>query len=54
MGYGVPGNEMDLADVQIIEKPAKAPREKTGSTSAPKNYGVDISTLARLIEEGEV
>lgn len=32
MGYGVPGNEMELADLQIIEKPAKAPREKAGST----------------------
>ncbi|ELA01471.1 transposase TnpA, ISL3 family protein [Cupriavidus sp. HMR-1] len=54
MGYGIPDEAMEMADLQIIEKPVKAPRERAGSTQEPKIYGVDISTLARLIEEGEV
>ncbi|MCF2135025.1 MULTISPECIES: hypothetical protein [Burkholderiaceae] len=29
-------------------------RERAGSIHEPKNYGIDISTLARLIERGEI
>ncbi|KAA0088916.1 hypothetical protein C0Z19_00485 [Trinickia soli] len=42
------------ADLLVVDKPPKAARERTPSTHEPKNYTVDISALARLIEEGEI
>lgn len=56
MRHGVPDNAMGmaLADLLVVDEAAKPPRERTPSTHEPKNYGVDISTLARLIEEGEI
>lgn len=54
--HGVPDDAMGmgLADLLVADKPAKAPRERAGSTHEPKNYGVDISTLARLIEDEQI
>lgn len=54
LGYGVPDDAVAMADLIVVEPPEKKPREKSGSTGAPKNYGVDISTLAQLIETGEI
>jgi transposase len=56
MQHGVPADAMGMAltDMPVVERPAKPPRERTGSTQEPKNYGVDISTLAQLIESGEI
>ena len=45
---------MSLADLLVVDKPPKKSRARTASTQEPKNYGVDISTLARLIEEGKI
>ncbi|WP_420883040.1 transposase [Trinickia caryophylli] len=54
--HGVPDDAMGMGvvDLVVVEKPGKAPRERIASTHEPKNHGVDISTLARLIEEGEI
>lgn len=54
--HGVPDDVMgmDLVDMLAVEKHAKAPHGRTGSTDELKNFGVDISTLARLIESGEI
>ena len=56
MRHGLPDDAMGMAltDLLVVEKPPKLPRERAPSTHEPKNYGVDISTLARLIEEGEI
>ncbi|KGS73263.1 hypothetical protein X942_5804 [Burkholderia pseudomallei MSHR5596] len=40
--------------LETKRKHPKAPREQTPSTPEPKNHGVDRSTPARLIEEGEI
>ncbi len=54
--HGVPDDAAGtgLADLQVVDKPPRAPRERTPSTHEPKNYGVDISTLAQLIEWGQI
>ena len=54
--HGLPDDAvgMGLADMLVVDKPPKEPRARAASTHEPKNYGVDISTLARLIEDGQV
>ncbi len=54
--HGIPEDavDMSLADLLMVDKPPKEPRARGASTREPRNYGVDISTLARLIEEGEI
>ncbi|WP_257977821.1 hypothetical protein [Burkholderia gladioli] len=52
--YGFPGDAVAMTDLIVVEPPEKKRREKSGSTHAPKNYGVDISTRAQLIEEGQI
>lgn len=56
MRHGLPDDamRMSLTDLLVVDKPAKPPRERTPSTHEPRNYGVDISTLARLIEEEQI
>nr|WP_242431941.1 transposase [Burkholderia ambifaria] len=51
--HGIPDDAagMGLADMLVVDKPWKAPRARMASSHEPKNYGVDISTLARLIED---
>jgi hypothetical protein len=54
--HGLPDDTVDmgLADMLVVDEPPKKPRARAASTHEPKNYGVDISTLARLSEEGQV
>lgn len=53
--HGVPDDVIGMGLPELtVEKPARVPRERIASTHEPKIYGVDISTLARLIEEGKL
>lgn len=55
MGRVVPGNTWELMCNDFdMPKPPKPMMKHEASTQPEKNYGVDISTLARLIESGEL
>lgn len=62
MGYGLPGNSknFELCDSFARMTPKAAPKPKpyiqksTESEKPEKNYGADISTLVRMIENGEL
>ena len=62
MMYGLPGNfknfEIGESLARMVPKPAPEPKpyipKSTDSEKPEKNYGVDISTLIRMIENGEL
>lgn len=62
MVYGLPGNfknfEIGEPLARMVPKPAPEPKpyipKSTDSEKPEKNYGVDISTLIRMIENGEL
>jgi transposase len=62
MMYGLPGNfksfETGDSFARMMPKPAPAPKpyiqKSTESEKTEKNYGADISTLIRMIENGEL
>ncbi|MDU7589948.1 MAG: ISL3 family transposase, partial [Acidovorax sp.] len=62
MMYGLPGNfknfEIGESLARMVPKPAPEPKpyipKSTDSEKPERNYGVDISTLIRMIENGEL
>jgi len=59
MMYGLPGNfETGHSFARMVPKPDPEPKpyvpESTESEKLVKNYGADISTLIRMIENGEL
>ncbi|MCL5745286.1 MAG: transposase, partial [Acidobacteria bacterium] len=60
MMYGLPGNFKDfemggsLARMTPVREPKPYIPKSTESEKPEKNYGVDISTLIRMIENGEL
>jgi len=62
IGYGLPGNikSFEMADsfARMTPKPPPEPKsyvpKSTESEKPEKNYGADISTLIRMIENGEL
>ncbi len=62
MGYGLPGNVKSFAMGESLARTAPKPPpepkpyipKSTESEKSDKNYGADISTLIRMIENGEL